>query len=833
MRRATSPSATGAPPCRSSSSPPTASRLRTFGKPGGRPWLGNYDAGGLLKPRGLAFDARGRLWVAEDDEPLKRVSVWNPDGTLAQDLIGAGRYACFSWMYPDDLRTAYNNVYGVTSFTLDLDKQSWAPQAVLYRDGWDPKRIGPVLPFFRTKAPNGQDVYLTDTRAYVLGFAEKREGQLYPLMACGWAPVVIPPDLDKGWNQPFNPIERKQRTDFKRHGSFYDEHGGEVCLWVDRNRDGLYQKEELSFTKLPGWDDSGAAHNPPGTQSWGQWMGPDLTLYLTTAWTPGQVWRWPLAGWDATGPIYKPEDLKLVLTLPTHGTGALTVAPDGTLLAQDRLEGYSADGKWLWRYPYHWPGQAFQAPFGKPGLVVATQAFCGWVDDMFMVTGYFGQFNVLTSDGLYVAQIFRDSRVGGALSADTIAAENFSGLWLRDPQTKRVYLVFGGGVDSRIFEIKGLDTIKRQSGALAVSAADLIKARQAAAARVKTPVATGPKEALVRKVAQPLALGGDLDDAWKALPPVAEVTDSPQTGYTVRAAHDGKFLYLAYDVRDGSPLVNGGDDFRMLFKTGDAVDLMLGPAGAHPQPVPGDLRLLLSVLAGKPEAVLYRPLALPGQPPAPAKFASPSRAIPMERVTQEPGVELSVLRRDGSYLLKAKIPFETLGLQYTPGLVAQGDFGVIYSDQEGSRNAFRSYWSNREPSIAIVNDVPSEAGAYAGRVGEADVRVVRREGPHGWLAASFAARRDPSGPSGRREPTGSPPDTGLETGATGTARTVIHWQAEAGGRSASACLYLLPPRVPRRPVAQVSRPVLPVHGAGILAIRPEMPPTSPARRSSP
>jgi hypothetical protein len=190
---------------------------------------------------------------------------------------------------------------------------------------------------------------------------------------------------------------------------------------------------------------------------------------------------------------------------------------------------------------------------------------------------------------------------------------------------------------------------------------------------------------------------------------VAEVTDSPQIGYTVRAAHDGKFLYLAYDVRDGSPMVNNGDDFRMLFKTGDAVDLMLGPAGDRKQPVAGDLRLLLSVMAGKPEAVLYRPRALPGQPSAPASFASPNRAVPMERVTEEPGVEVSVVRRADSYLLKAKVPFETLGLQYTPGLTARGDFGVIYSDQEGSRDVFRSYWANRDPSIAIVNDVPSEA----------------------------------------------------------------------------------------------------------------------------
>lgn len=684
--------------------------LRILGKLGGRAWLGEYDPTGFLKPRALAIDAQGRLWVADDDEPIKRVSLWNPDGTLYQDLIGAGRYAQYSWMYPDDAHTAYTAIYGVTSYTVDLEQKTWTPQAVLFREGWHPLRIGPMLPFFRTQGADGRDIYITSTRSGSLGLAERRDGLLYPLMAVGWAPDLIPPDLEKGWNQPFNPVMRKRRTDFIRHGGWYDEHGSEVCLWIDRNRDGLYQEEELSFTILPGWDNSGARHNPPAEVSWGQWIAPDLTLYLATGYVPGQIWRWPLAGWDENNlPLYRPEDIELVLEIPHHSTGALTVGPSGIIVTESKLEAYSPQGKLLWRYPHQWSGMAFQAPFGKPGLAVGTQAFCGWVDDMVMVTGYFGQFNVLTEEGLYVAQLLKDMRVGGSLDAYSIACENFSGLWFRDQNTGKVYLVVGGGVDSRIFEINGLEAISRVSGDLNVTGADIDQARAAAAARVAAETVQGPKQAFIRKISEPLSLTRGLDDRWKELPPVAEVLDSPSTGYTVRAAHDGQSLYLAYEVRDGSPMVNRGDDFRLLFKTGDAVDLMLGPVGQRNEPRPGDLRLLMSVMDGKPIAVLYRPLMLAGQEPAPASFASASRVIPMERVSEEPDLELNVFYQANKYVLKVRIPFELLAVEYTPGLMARGDFGVVYSDLEGSRNVYRSYWANTDPTIAIVNDVPSEA----------------------------------------------------------------------------------------------------------------------------
>ncbi|HEY3377736.1 MAG TPA: FlgD immunoglobulin-like domain containing protein, partial [Armatimonadota bacterium] len=56
---------------------PAGKLLRAIGKPGGRPWVGKWNANGMLVPRGVAVTADGKLWVAEDDETPKRVSVWD------------------------------------------------------------------------------------------------------------------------------------------------------------------------------------------------------------------------------------------------------------------------------------------------------------------------------------------------------------------------------------------------------------------------------------------------------------------------------------------------------------------------------------------------------------------------------------------------------------------------------------------------------------------------------------------------------------------------------------------------------------------------------------
>ncbi|MFA6293057.1 MAG: hypothetical protein WC637_14815, partial [Victivallales bacterium] len=640
---------------------PGGKLIRTIGKKGGREWFGKYDSAGFLKPRGLAVDGNGRLWVADNDEPLKRVSIWNPDGTLYKDLVGGGRYAQFGWIYPDDTSTAYASIWGVTSFNIDIRKKEWRPGSVLYREGWHPRAIGDVTPFFSETASDGRKIYVTSTRSRSMSMSEKRNDRIWPIMAVGQATALLPPDLEEGWNQTLNPTVRIQNTANK--ATKCDELSDKVLLWIDRNRDGIYDKEELSLFRLPGWDNgNGTRNNPPGTAYWGQWISKDFTLYLATSGIPGQVWRWPLAGWDEKNlPIYRMEDIKLMITMPSSSDGAITVGPSGVIITENTFTAYDAKGRFSWRYPRHFSGMAFQSQFGKPGYVVGTQAFAGWVDDIFLTTSYFGQFDALTEDGLYVAQLLKDGRAGGKLDEYTVAVENFSGCWFRSASDKKVYFVIGGTGDSRIMEVKGLDTIRRSNGAVTVSSSDLAKAKTSASGKSAEGKAAISGKAIVKCVGALPPLKGDIKAGWKDVPPLLEVSHGEKPGYKVRALHDRKSLSLVYEVNDSSPMLNSGNDYRLLFKTGDAVDFMLGPAGDRRSPVAGDLRILVSKTKGKLTAVLYRPIKLAGQESVPATFASPSRKIEMERVTEEAGIKCDLVEKTDGYILKAIIPFDVIG----------------------------------------------------------------------------------------------------------------------------------------------------------------------------
>jgi hypothetical protein len=65
--------------------------LRTIGKPGG-PQLGLYDEQRMANPAGIAISADGKLWVAENSEFPRRVSIWALDGKLAKALYGNCNY---------------------------------------------------------------------------------------------------------------------------------------------------------------------------------------------------------------------------------------------------------------------------------------------------------------------------------------------------------------------------------------------------------------------------------------------------------------------------------------------------------------------------------------------------------------------------------------------------------------------------------------------------------------------------------------------------------------------------------------------------------------------
>ena len=152
----------------------------------------------------------------------------------------------------------------------------------------------------------------------------------------------------------------------------------------------------------------------------------------------------------------------------------------------------------------------------------------------------------------------------------------------------------------------------------------------------------------------------------------------------------------------------------MLFKTGGALDLMLGtdPA-ANPRrdrPVAGDLRLVVTMAKGKPMAALYRAVVAGSREPVP--FSSPWRTVTFDRVEDVSGqVELAAggerdPRKKGDHgIFEMSVPLSVLGLKPEAGMSIRGDVGLLRGN--GFQTMQRVYWQNK--ATGLTSDVPGEA----------------------------------------------------------------------------------------------------------------------------
>jgi len=263
--------------------------------------------------------------------------------------------------------------------------------------------------------------------------------------------------------------------------------------------------------------------------------------------------------------------------------------------------------------------------------------------------------------------------------------------------------------------VDGLETIRRlPETPLAVTEQQLAAAQQyfvdSAAERVRR---EGRDTLLVAMRAAPPKVDGRLDDwadaAWVTIDQrITKVGDwgSRPDVTSAAVALAGDRLYVAFRTSDPALLRNTGESVPMLFKTGGALDLMIGTSPAadpnRREPVEGDLRLLVTMAKGaRPLAVLYRPV-VPGTK-EPAAFSSPVRTVKIDRVDDvSKDVELAA-DKDGSY--EFSVPLAVLGLKPRAGLMIRGDVGILRGD--GFRTIQRVYWQNK--ATGITSDVPSEA----------------------------------------------------------------------------------------------------------------------------
>ena len=564
----------------------------------------------------------------------------------------------------------------MTAWKVDLDKGTWQPASTMWR-ATKPNMVAAAYERVRViTAKNGQQ--FAWGRSNYSQILYRRDGDIFKPIVAGiivakgnpyiqWPPYPLFSDAARWPN------------------GFY--------LWQDTNDDQIVQVDEVIKSPL----DRG--------ENFCSWIDADLNLYCDR----GEIFH-PVRFESDGRPVY---DLSKAERLGIHGSGGFGG------LVQDPVDGsfycikndgngdasgpgwgrYTPDGKLLWgcRSAASW-GSTLNRPILKPGQVWGITSPLGMAGDITGVATYFGTFHLVTRDGLYIAQLFKDQRLG-EMGPEVINAEAFAGQLVKLEKSGR-YLLLAGDTDGRVTEVTGLDTIRRFEGTCEWTDTEM---RQAATARQEF----SRSKARAQKLT--IARGrGALDLAE----PVTKTVDENRS-FAVRAAYDNKNLYLAFEVTSPAELINSIPDPQIIFKGGNLIDLQIATDPvADPRrqnPAIGDIRILMTRQADKPVAVLFQPKTLTSTGD-PIILKSPTGQETFASIVPTDRVGLEYRRTSSGFAAVATIPCDLIGwTKAEPGRLIRMDVGYLFGNSTGNRCAQRAYWSNNSPTANIIDDIPSES----------------------------------------------------------------------------------------------------------------------------
>ena len=683
--------------------------------------LGPYDPSHMNNPRGLAIDSNHHLWVAEEDFQPKRISEWSLDGKLVNSFLGPPEYGGGGELDPTDKTKFY---YHQMEFHLDWATGQSTVASILYRPR--PSDLQPP-----PRAGNPTDVLYSNGHRYFTNSYEAQEtfgattgmlyldegGILHPVAALGHAsdwPVLA----DAAFRSKLPPGADLAKAAANRTILF---------TWSDLNGNGKVDPEEVSFTNST----TDFITIEAGKD------GPEML----DSYVDGKAMRFtPVRLLPNGTPVY---DLTRGTVLhdgtqiqPGDGDGQILASAQATVLTTapkpypaDSLGGFDAKGH-TWSYPSLWPGlhPSHSAPVAdRPGELIGTTHLLGGfipapapgIGDLWAINGNLGPIYLFTADGLFVAQLFQDVRTGKTWNMPQATPnmllndvsphdENFFPS-LNETTDGKVYLV--DGYRSSLVRVDGLNTLKRLPDIpLEINPSELNTAQSflgASAAVRAASMAPQTLQITLRPGSAPsLAnLPSILSAAkWAAIDRPGTNPKPASAAVTIAAGH----LYALYRTEDPNLLQNAGSMPNAAFKTGGALDLMIGTdPTANPNrenPVAGDLRLLIYQVPGsngvQTRATLYRPVVKGTTNPIP--FSSPSRTITIDQV-QDVSSQIQLTASNGIYAIA--VPLTTLGLNPHSGESIKADIGILRGN--GQQTTQRVYWSNK--ATGITSDVPSEA----------------------------------------------------------------------------------------------------------------------------
>ncbi len=664
--------------------------LRTIGEKGGRR-EGKYNPKAMGNPAGLAVDSAGKLWVAENYFLPKRISVWNRDGALLKEFIGPPSYGGGGSLDPQNANVAFYS-------GMVFDLKPWPEQASL--------RAVAFLP------ENHKDLPIDAKN--IPSYAMRHGASLYLVSAPGWgAPTVLyelkgdhivprsvlgsAGELKKNWNGIQKEFVAKLIEDKVADSIPF--------LWSDLNGDGKAEPSEITF--MPGE----ALSRPEWSCRIGE--GLELQAIVVNGKKP-KIIRIPP---KTESGVLKYDFKDAIYTPLSKGVCALASDPQGNYIANfggggnqgDRsnmLAGLTGDGSTRWTYPNQYPTNGHNSPRPSIGDIQHTlniEGFAkvkGFDSQIFQLNGNKGVRYLFTADGLFVCQLFGDMRitplmssakeakVGVRLDSYSLIDECFFG-WFGNAPDGRIMQI--EGKDScNVMEVKGLDTLKRIPGG------ELTLLKSAAVqdiTKFKAPV----------KVIFDPVFGIKTHEYQYKFP-----AEKPIASFCLAATRDS--LSLKIQVGSGSQFVNAGEDFKTLFKTGDAIDIRLALelklSKDRILPGPGDMRIVVANMSNKPVAVLYK-FVVPGtKEDLKSKFASPVSTVSVDEIRVLKTARIEVKKEGKGYSASVTIPWKEIGLEKPLQGIFRGDVGILVADTEGGRTVARYYYYDQKSQV--VSDLPSE-----------------------------------------------------------------------------------------------------------------------------
>ncbi len=713
---------------------PQGKLIREIGKRGGRPALGIYDEAGMREPAGIAIDSQNRLWVTEETMNPKRTSIWDvKSGKLIKELVGTTTYAGAGSINPFDPTMGFSDN---TAYRINLQTGAWKPtyslaQSSTSAHGTDSRHADDLFPpathNITSKIVKRGNLTYIYTTGSARGANETHvtlwDGKTFRSVAhLGQLPPATNKDRESEWAKYTHP--------------FFAGQEGKAYSWIDANSDGRVQRDELTFTDIQVDGKTVSLQ----THYWGQLPDDEGTITYMTGGNNGTskntLLQFAVKSTNKVGaPLYditQPRVLKLDQPLLKPGEGMIVGGKEGRIyLNQDPVFTLDRNGKILGTYPSHHVSVhgSHTARASRAGYLIGPSSILGTADmgkdigEVFYLNGNLGENYLFTQDGLYIQTLFKDTRGyfdipaqavrGMSFDATTAGGESFGGNFVKTPDGK-TYVTLGA-TDARVVEVSGLNSIKRLNGTFNYSPAQYLAAQTLMQEKIAQ--ASTPREYSVAHADAPATIDGKadewpelLDDDVKNAGKILEIQDSPQTRFgRVAMRYDANNLYLGYRIFSPEGRIrNAGQNEKLLFKTGDAVDLMIGQnrenAGAA---IAGDTRILLSTLENEPIAILNQKVAPDAAANEQFDFSSPWRTIPFARVAKAGGVKMATGSIDGGYFVEAAIPWTTLGITPRAGLQLKGDVGVLFADVGGTQTISRQYWSNK--ATGLVNDVPGEA----------------------------------------------------------------------------------------------------------------------------